>query len=101
MHGVIPPQVQDFALTFADLDEVHVHLFSWPVQILWMEEYGLSAIPHPFVYKFDESAPCAIIQVISEEAKAYRLQYQPLEYTTGLQLDFLPLITTFRTQESS
>lgn len=67
MHGVIPPQVQDFALTFADLDEVHVHLFSWPVQILWMEEYGLSAIPHPFVHKFDESAPCAIIQVISEE----------------------------------
>ncbi|KAK4810833.1 hypothetical protein QYF61_008805 [Mycteria americana] len=95
-------QVQDFALPLVELHEVPVSPFLQSVQVPLDGSTTLWHISHSsqicVISKLAEGTLCLIIQIINEDVEHDRTQYwgqywgTPL--VTGLQLDFMPLITT-------
>lgn len=79
VHGVVPPQAQDFTLPLAELHEVRVCPFLQPVVVplnggttVW---YISDSSQSCNIHKLAESVLSPVIQVINEEVKQYWPQY--------------------------
>ena len=84
VDGVVPPQVQDFALPLVEQHEAPVSPFLQLVQVplngsttLWCigpsSQFGV-------ICKLAEGALCPIIQIINEIVQQDQSQYRPLGY---------------------
>ncbi|GAB0186707.1 ectonucleotide pyrophosphatase/phosphodiesterase family member 3 [Grus japonensis] len=85
--GVVPPQVQDFALPLVGLHEVPVNPFLQPVEVPLDGSMTLWHISHSsqfgVISRLAEGTLCPIMQIINEDVELYWTQYSPLGYTTS------------------
>ncbi|KAK4826730.1 hypothetical protein QYF61_010983 [Mycteria americana] len=78
-HGIVPPQVQDFALSLDELHEVPVSPFLQPVQVPLDVSTTLWCVSHSSqlcaISILAEDALCSIIQIINEYVEQDWTQY--------------------------
>lgn len=103
---VVPPQVQDFALCLVEHCEILISLFLQPVNVPLDWNRTLGHISHSsqfgVIHKLAEGTHCSIIY-ISKVLNRSGLSIDPWDKPlgTGLQLDFVPLISPLWAQPFS
>ena len=87
LHRFIPPQVQDFALLFAELHEVPISPFLHPVEVPPKSSTTLWCISQSSQFctisKLAESTHCPIIQITNEDVEQDWIQCWSQGYTAS------------------
>lgn len=99
LHGVVPSQVQDFAVLLVELHEVLISPFLQPVEVYL---YGSMTLWHSnhssqfsVIFRLAAGRVCPIIslmKMVNRTGPSVDLLDTPL--VTGLQIEFAWLITT-------
>lgn len=105
VYGFIPPQGQDFSFPFVELDDIHVGPFLQHVTVPLNGSATLWPINQSFQFCIIsiEGALRPIIQVTNEDVNSSGpgICSWGTSLVTSRQLDFMPLITTLQTQQST
>ena len=87
VHGFVPPQVQDCALLFVELDEVPVSPFLQPVVVPLDGSTTVGCISHSsqfdVICKLAESILCPVRWIINDDVKWDWIQCWPQRYTAS------------------